>query len=262
MLFVSALPAPVVANAFWDAFVGFFERGGPFMVPLAVCALAAVVISILRVRALRRERVLPRFLHAAIEKLPPGTDVGHLWRLVDENPAALARITRAGLRELDQSREASTDAVQVAARREVMRLEGGLSALELIVGISPLLGLLGAISGLVGVFSDLGANGGLDNPAADTGGVALGIAEALNTTIFGLAIAIPTLVVYTFFTRRVERLAIEMESLMSSLLSKCFPEGGGMEPATKFTEDFQGTGNTTANPLAGTPQFGSVSNDR
>lgn len=217
-------PAPVVANAFWDAFVGFFERGGPFMVPLAACALAAVAISILRVRALQRERVLPRFLRAAIEKLTPGTDVGHLWRLVDENPAALARITRAGLQQLDQSREVSAGAVQTAARRELMRLEGGLSALELIVGISPLLGLLGAISGLVGVFSDLGANGGLEG-AADTGGVALGIAEALNTTIFGLAIAIPTLVIYTFFTRRVERLAVEMEGLLSSLISKCFPDG-------------------------------------
>lgn len=227
-----------VANAFWDRFVGFFERGGPFMVPLAACAVAAVVISILRVRALQRERVLPRFLRAAIEKLPPGTDVGHLWRLVDGNPAALARITRAGLQHLDQSRDETTDAVQVAARREVMRLEGGLSALELIVGISPLLGLLGAISGLVGVFSDLGANGGLDN-AADTGGVALGIAEALNTTIFGLAIAIPTLVVYTFFNRRVERLAIEMESLLASLISKCFPEGGEPAPVPESTKELQ-----------------------
>ncbi len=225
MLSASSFPVPVVANAFWDAFVGFFERGGPFMVPLAACAVAAVAISALRVRALQRERVLPRFLRAAIEKLTPGTDVGHLWRLVEDNPAALARITRAGLQQLDQSRDVSADAVQVAARREVMRLEGGLSALELIVGISPLLGLLGAISGLVGVFSDLGASGGLEG-AADTGGVALGIAEALNTTIFGLAIAIPTLVVYTFFTRRVEGLAVEMEGLLSSLISKCFPEGG------------------------------------
>ena len=234
----TALPAVPVANAFWDAFVGFFERGGPFMVPLAVCAVAAVVISILRVRALQRERVLPRFLRAAIEKLTPGTDVGHLWRLVDENPAALARITRAGLQQLDQSRDVSADAVQIAARREIVRLEGGLSALELIVGISPLLGLLGAISGLVGVFSDLGANGGLDNPAADTGGVALGIAEALNTTIFGLAIAIPTLVVYTFFNRRVERLAVEMESLLAGLISKCFPDGGEMETGGVYEEDF------------------------
>ena len=224
----TALSALPLANVVWDAFTGFFERGGPFMVPLAVCALAVVVISILRARALQRERVLPRFLRAAIEKLTPGTDVGHLWRLVENNPAALARITRAGLQGLDQSRKVSTDAVQTAARREVLRLEGGLSALELIVGISPLLGLLGAISGLVRVFGDLGANGGLEGPAADTGGVALGIAEALNTTIFGLAVAIPTLVIYTFFNRRVERLAVEMEGLLASLLSKCFPEGGNV----------------------------------
>ena len=227
-MFISSL---FVANAFWDAFVGFFERGGPFMVPLAACAVAAVGITLIRLRALQRERVLPRFLRAAIEKLTPGTDVGHLWNLADENPAALARITRAGLLEIDQSREASADAIQTAARREVVRLERGLSALELIVGISPLLGLLGAISGLVGVFSDLGANGGRDGPAADTGGVALGSAEALNTTIFGLAIAIPTLVVYTFFTRRVERLAVEMEGLLSSLLTKCFPESEEPAPA-------------------------------
>ncbi len=229
----TALSALPLANVVWDAFLGFFERGGPFMVPLAVCALAVIVISFLRARALQRERVLPRFLRAAIEKLKPGTDVGHLWRLVDNNPAALARITRAGLQGLDQSRAVSTDAVQTAARREVLRLEGGLSALELIVGISPLLGLLGAISGLVGVFSDLGANGGLEGATADTGGVALGIAEALNTTIFGLAVAIPTLVIYTFFNRRVERLAVEMEGLLAGLLSKCFPEGSEAEPGTE-----------------------------
>ena len=73
----------------------------------------------------------------------------------------------------------------------------------------------------MGVFSNLGAG----QSAQDTAGVALGIAEALNTTIFGLAIAIPTLVVYTFFARRVEALAVEMESLIASLMSKCYAEG-------------------------------------
>ena len=75
---------------------------------------------------------------------------------------------------------------------------------------------------MVGVFSNLAAAGG--ESANNTAGVALGIAEALNTTIFGLAIAIPTLIVYTFLTRRVERLAVEMESMMAGLLSKCYVE--------------------------------------
>ena len=189
------------------------------MIPLAACALTALVVTALRIRALQRENVLPRFVRNAIEKLAPGTDTGHLWRLVDNNPAALARITRAGLRHLDLPRAENTEAVQTTARREIMRLEGGLAVLELIVGISPLLGLLGAISGLVNVFSNLGTGG---QSGADTAGVALGIAEALNTTIFGLAIAIPTLIVYTYFARRVEGMAVEMESLMASLLSKCY----------------------------------------
>jgi hypothetical protein len=102
--------------------------------------------------------------------------------------------------------------------------------LELIVGISPLLGLLGAISGLVNVFSNLGTG----KAAADTVGVALGIAEALNTTIFGLSIAIPTLIVYTYFAKKVEAMSVEMESLMADLLSKCYyrkPIRPGTSPA-------------------------------
>ena len=160
---------PFVAFAMWDKLVDFYEAGGPFMAPLTVCALVAVVVAFLRLRALRRERVLPRFVRNAIEKLPAGTDTGHIWQLVDENPAALARIARAGLLHMEMPRAENTGMVQTAARREIMRLEGGLGVLELIVGISPLLGLLGAISGLVGVFSNLGDT----TTGQDTAGVAL-----------------------------------------------------------------------------------------
>ena len=214
---------PTFAFALYDGAARFFEAGGPFMVPLAACALTAVGLTLWRLRALRRERVLPRFVRAAIEKLPPGTDVGHIRQLVEGNPAALARIARTGLLNLELTRGENAGLVQTTARREMLRLEGGLAGLELIVGIAPLLGLLGAISGLVGVFSNLG-NGAT---AADTSGVALGIAEALNTTIFGLAIAIPTLVAYTFLVRRIEGMAVEMETLTASLLSKCYGAQGG-----------------------------------
>ena len=208
----------VVANAVSDLLLQFLEQGGPFMVPLAACALVAIVVAIRRMRALRRKDVLPRFLRSALLALSPGTDTGHLWQLVKDNPAALARITKAALLHMDRPRDENTEVVQTAARREVMRLEKGLAVLELIVGISPLLGLLGAISGLVGVFSNLGTG----QTEADTVGVALGIAEALNTTIFGLAIAIPTLVIYTYLSRKVGTLAMEMEALVAELLAKCY----------------------------------------
>ena len=217
-MFTTVLTLPL-ANAFFDGVKGFFQAGGLFMVPLAICAVAALVVTAMRLPALQREKVLPRFVTAAIQKLTPNGDIGHIWQLVEENPAPLARITRASLLNLDLTRAENTGMIQTTARREILRLERGLAGLELIVGISPLLGLLGAISGLVSVFSNLGSGG---QSAQDTAGVALGIAEALNTTIFGLAIAIPTLVVYTFFSRKVEALAVEMESLTASLMSKCY----------------------------------------
>ena len=111
------------------------------------------------------------------------------------------------------------EAVQTSARVEVSKMESGLAALELIVGIGPMLGLLGAISGLVRVFANLGSG---STNASDTLTVALGIAEALNTTIFGLMVAIPSLIAFTYFQRRVESLATEMEAIVGELLSKCY----------------------------------------
>ena len=201
-----------------DNMTKFFVKGGWFMIPLALCSFVALTIVLLRIFALRRESVLPRVVETEIERFQPGGSAEQLARLVGDDPTALSTLTRVALGHLRVTRAENTEAVQTAARREIMRLEGGLSVLELIVGISPLLGLLGAISGLVHVFSGLGAG----KNTADTAGVAVGIAEALNTTIFGLAIAIPTLIAYTYFTKRVEIMSVEMESLMADLLSKCY----------------------------------------
>lgn len=216
-----------------DTIVAFFTKGGWFMIPLAICSFVAVTIVILRAFALRRESVLPRVIEGEIERLAPGANPDSLHQLVREDPAALSRLTRTALEHLRVPRADNTEAVQTRARREIMRLESGLPALELIVGISPLLGLLGAISGLVSVFSSLGSG----KTTADTLGVALGIAEALNTTIFGLAIAIPTLIAYTYFARKVEGMSVEMESLMADLLSKCYFRKASRPPAPLVSAD-------------------------
>ena len=211
----------------------FFVKGGWFMIPLALCSLVSMTIVLLRLVALRRESVLPRVVENEIERFQAGGSAEQLARLVGDDPAALSTLTRIALGHLGVPRMENTEAVQTAARREIMRLEGGLPVLELIVGISPLLGLLGAISGLVNVFSGLGKG----QSAGDTAGVALGIAEALNTTIFGLTIAIPTLIAYTFFAKRVEAMSVEMESLMADLLSKCYHQRAGRPVAPPRLEE-------------------------
>jgi biopolymer transport protein ExbB len=197
----------------------FFVKGGLFMFPIGACSLAAVTLMILRTMALRREAIIPRLVESEIGRFQPGDSTEPLARLVGGDLAPLSKITRIALGHLREPKADNLEAVQTAARVEISKMESGLAALELIVGIGPMLGLLGAISGLVRVFANLGSG---STNASDTLTVALGIAEALNTTIFGLVVAIPALIAFTYFQRRVESLATEMEAIVGELLSKCY----------------------------------------
>ena len=197
---------------------GLFTRGGLFMWPLLACSIVSVTTMILRGLALRRKNVMPPLIEGEIERLAPGESPELLSRIVHHDPSSLARITRVALQYLRAPRSENIEAVQTRARHEMVRLERGLIVLEVIVGIAPLLGLIGAVSGLVHVFSHLGLSSG----AADTRQIALGIAEALNATVFGLSIAVPTLIGFTYFSRKVEVMSVEMETLVVELINKLY----------------------------------------
>jgi biopolymer transport protein ExbB len=188
------------------------------MWPLLACSIVAVTTMILRGLALRRKNVMPLLIEQEIERLAPGESPELLSRIVHHDPSSLARITRVALQYLRAPRSENIEAVQTRARHEMVRLERGLIVLEVIVGIAPLLGLIGAVSGLVHVFSHLGLSSG----AADTRQIALGIAEALNATVFGLSIAVPTLIGFTYFSRKVEVMSVEMETLVVELINKLY----------------------------------------
>jgi biopolymer transport protein ExbB len=197
---------------------GFFSRGGLFMWPLLACSIVSVTTMILRGLALQRKKVLPPIIEHEIERLAPGESPERLARIVHHDDSALARIARVALQHLRGPRSETVEVVQTRARHEMVRLERGLIVLEVIVGIAPLLGLIGAVSGLVHVFSHLGLSSG----ASDTRQIALGIAEALNATVFGLSIAVPTLIGFTYFSRKVEVMSVEMETLVLELINKCY----------------------------------------
>ena len=198
--------------------IGFFTKGGLFMWPLLACSIVSVTTMILRGLALREKNVMPLVIQNEIERLVPGASAERLARMVGHDPSSLARITRAALQHLRAPRSENVEVVQTRARHEMVRLEKGLIVLEVIIGIAPLLGLIGAVSGLVHVFSHLGLSAG----AADTRLIALGIAEALNATVFGLSIAVPTLIGFSYFSRKVEAMSVEMETLVVELLNKCY----------------------------------------
>src|SRR6266481_5044472 len=201
-----------------NSVIGFFERGGLFMWPLLICSIVALTTIILRGFALREKQVMPLVIQSEIERLVPGGSPERLMRIVESDQSSLGRIVRVALQYLRAPRSENIEAVQTRARHEMVRLERGLIVLEVIVGIAPLLGLIGAVSGLVHVFSHLGLSGG----ASDTRQIALGIAEALNATVFGLSIAVPTLIGFTYFSRKVEVMSVEMETLVVELINKLY----------------------------------------
>lgn len=198
--------------------LSFFQRGGIFMYPLLICSVVAVTTIIMRGFALRRRNVLPLVIESEIERLVPGGGVERLSRIVDHDESSLSKIVRVALQHLRAPRNENVEVVETRARHEMVGLERGLIALEVITGIAPLLGLIGAVSGLVHVFSSLGLSGG----TSDTKAIALGIAEALNATVFGLSIAVPTLVAFSYFSKKIEVMSVEMETLVVELISKCY----------------------------------------
>ncbi len=196
----------------------FLTRGGLFMWPLLICSIVAVTVILLRAMALREKMVVPLVLETEIERLVPGASPERLLRIAQSDPSPLGRISLVALQHLRWPRAENIEAVQTRARHEMVRLERGLLVLEVITGIAPLLGLLGTVSGLVHVFGHIGLSAG----ATDTKGIAVGISEALNTTIFGLSIAVPSLIAFSYFSKKVEVMAVEMESLVADLLAKCY----------------------------------------
>jgi biopolymer transport protein ExbB len=180
---------------------------------------------VLSTLTLREKKVLPLVIESEIERLVPGGSAERLTRIVNEDNSSLARITRVALQHMRWPRSENIEFAQTRARVELVRLERGLIVLEVVTGIAPLIGLIGTVAGLVQVFSGLGLSSG----ASDTKSVALGISMALNCTIFGLSIAVPSLIAFSYFSKKVEVLSVQMESIVSDLIAKCYYGRAGSE---------------------------------
>src|SRR5438067_2092902 len=196
-------------NEILHTMMTFMNKGGPFMWPLLLCSIVTVATIVLATMTLRERKVLPLVIESEMERLMPS---------VNDDSSSLAGVVRTALQHLRWPRSENIESVQTRARRELVRLERGLIVLEVVTGIAPLIGLIGTVSGLVHVFSGLGLSTG----ASDTKAVALGISEALNCTIFGLSIAVPALIGFSYFSKKIEVMSVEMESLVSDLIAKCY----------------------------------------
>lgn len=183
--------------------IDFLIQGGKTMLPLFFCSLISLTIIIERSFALQKEKVLPA---TVVKKLEKEEDVEELVLSARKHRSSLSNIIIGLVSTVDSSRERVAMMYNTLFKKEVNSLERGLIALEVIAAISPLLGLLGTVLGMVDVFNVV-ADVGVGQASA----LSSGIAKALITTIAGLSIAIPTLVFHSFFMKKTESLALDLE---------------------------------------------------
>ena len=186
-----------------------------FIILLGLTSLVGVTFIVERGLALRWNKVLPSEVAAAVEACREPGDLASLRRVCEQYPSALSSLLVVAADHLDWPKAENVDAVQTRARREIMRLERGLVVLEIVVGIAPLLGLEGTIFGMMILFGDMGMNA---TPDAST--LAKGISQILNSTLLGLLIAIPALIAWSYYNKKVENLAVEMETLCTEFMRR------------------------------------------
>jgi biopolymer transport protein ExbB len=189
-------------------------KGGPVMGPLLLCSVISLGIIIERCLTLRRNGILKYDILQRLEELLRDRKIPEASTLCKRYPSPMTRILLAAILNHDKSRQEIKEIIEDAGRQEVPVLERYLTILGTIASISVLLGLLGTVSGMIRTFNAIAALG-YGHPEA----LASGISEALTATATGLAITIPTLVLYNFFTSKVEALVIEMEKHSLRMLS-------------------------------------------
>ncbi len=198
----------------------FLGKGGLFMVPILLCSITALAIFAERLFSLRRQRVVPADLVRRAEALVAGRDLAAALELLGGSPAAVARVLSAGLRVSGQPRDIVKDHLEEAGRQEAAGLERFVDTLGTIAGVSTLLGLLGTISGMIEIFAVISTQSAV-NPATLAGG----ISEALITTLAGLSVAIPTVVMHRYLINKANALTLEMERLCTRFMDLLGAEG-------------------------------------
>ena len=192
----------------------FFLKGGPLMWPILLCSIISITIILERFYRLYRARAkIPNILSRAKNFLKEGKS-GEALELCERASDPIAHILAIGIRIRKRSIEEQEKMISRAGSKIIRQLEKNLRGLAIIGNITPLLGLLGTVTGMIKAFIKIQELGG----RVDAQVLAGGIWEALITTAAGLSVAIPTLVAYHYFEGRVDNISSQMKDVASELL--------------------------------------------
>ncbi len=200
------------------------KAGGWLMLPLILCSAVAVAIIAERFWTLQRKRIAPKHLIAQVWHWARNNELDEAKILQLKKGSQLGGIIAAGLINRHHPREIMKESIEDAGRHIVPELERFLNTLGTIASITPLLGLLGTVVGMIDVFTAI-IEQGVGNPAD----LADGISKALITTAAGLSVAIPALMFYRFFRGHVNELIITMEQEALKLIEVLHGERDGSD---------------------------------
>ncbi|RLB31727.1 MAG: MotA/TolQ/ExbB proton channel family protein [Deltaproteobacteria bacterium] len=186
--------------------IDLIMRGGIFMYPIILCSIIALAVFLERLWVLRRKYIIPEEFILNIRDLLEKQKISEAIFLCQSDSSSIAKIFLAGLKSTQKGMWLVKEAIEQRGSREATILEKNVGILSTIANITPLLGLLGTVSGMIKTFNAISVHG-IGNPAPLAGG----IAEALITTATGLCVAIPTLVCYRFLRDKANTLIFEME---------------------------------------------------
>ncbi|MBH98060.1 MAG: biopolymer transporter ExbB [Rhodospirillaceae bacterium] len=182
------------------------QSGGWLMLPIIACSIVAAAIILERIWTLQKKRVIPEDLTLRVWQWVKADrlDAENLRSLDQSSP--LGKVLAAGLASIAAGRDVAKESIEDTGRHVVHEFERYLNTLGTIAVISPLLGLLGTVIGMVKVFTAI-----MDQGVGNPGALAGGISEALITTAAGLTVAIPSLIGYRYLRGHIDSLVVRME---------------------------------------------------
>lgn len=180
--------------------------GGWLMLPLVLCSIAMIAITVERFWTLNPKKVAPKHQLAQVWSWIKNNEVNAERLRGLKQSSELGVILAAGLSNSRNGRETMKDSIQEAANQVIHSMERYIGALGTIAAVAPLLGLLGTVLGMIKVFVAIELQG-----TGNAGALAGGISEALITTAAGLLVAIPAMIAHRFYIRRIDSLAVTME---------------------------------------------------
>ncbi len=186
------------------------KSGGPIMAPIILCSFIALAIVIEKLIYFAMIKTDPRVIKQTIFAYVRDNKIKEAVSYCEDSPSPMAKVLAAGLLKYGSSKDEIKEALNDASLFEIPKLEKRLTALGTIAHISPLLGLLGTVTGMATSFHTIQVRAASMNPAT-AGDLAGGIWESLLTTVAGLIVAIPTFVAYNYLVSRINKFILDME---------------------------------------------------